>query len=330
MANGDEVRLIQNPGVSNRMTLRPPRLRYRTKTPKIRAGKLKLDRDVRTSRYLQTTSTSSVTNAQPTQTDRGLAGFKAIPQERTRGSRQHVFTKGRPPPRSRQTSRRKPLTRKQTADETIAEQDRFEVRERPDQIQSALENARAIRHAVPFLKSDPELGNIPLAFLLGWIDKESSGSISHEERNRWPIGSGAYRKDEVSLFQISIEEREKYLRLHSKDRETMLHSYPFSVHQGIRLVKFYGRWLQREFQVAQDSPAIWELVKLIHKSGIGAVKNLLQSMRAAKLDPSTTSWRDIKVFIAGHPQKHLPLDATTRVDFVMLRGRALEQVILPP
>jgi hypothetical protein len=81
MANGDDVRLTADRGLSDPLTLRSPRLRYRPKKPKLRAGRLKLDlaADDRAPRAPQLKlppaklEASRVTNSHPTLLDRALS-----------------------------------------------------------------------------------------------------------------------------------------------------------------------------------------------------------------------------------------------------------------
>jgi hypothetical protein len=72
------------------------------------------------------------------------------------------------------------------------------------------------------------------------------------------------------------------------------------------------------------------MVKLAHKLGLGKTVGFLDQMRNEFLDPSTSSWRDIKKYIAGMKaspkQLNERLEALKRVDYVFLRGHALEEL----
>jgi hypothetical protein len=192
----------------------------------------------------------------------------------------------------------------------------------------ALADARPIGKLVPLL-SDSVRDGVPLDFLLGWIDKESSGQVSSDETAR-QAGNPGYTLDEVGLFQISAEERSLYLKLRPADRARILNDPAFALRQGVRLAKYYQQAIESSSGVTTQSPAVWELVKLAHKVGLPSVQRLLRGMQAQSIDPATASWREVKKFAAGHPGAGATLGQMSRVDVVMLRGKALVGALVAP
>ena len=238
-------------------------------------------------------------------------------QQRQR-ERDVVVQGRRPAPRPRRA-----VTPQAAAEAKVVSQETALTNSAAAEARLALSDAERVGAAVPHLTEEARDG-VPLDLLLGWIAKESSGKLGDEERTR-QANNPDYTLDEISLFQISVEERELYLKLKPAARARMLTDMAFSVKQGIRLAKFYQGALEQANGVSTESPAVWQLVKLSHKVGLPSVKRLLGKMADATVDPATASWRDIKTFVAGHPRSGVTLDQMSRVDVVMLRGQTLSE-----
>lgn len=196
-----------------------------------------------------------------------------------------------------------------------------------EDIRDALSNAKRIGKFLPYLSEEARDG-LPLDLLLGWIDKESSGQLNSEEATR-QTGNPNYNLDEIGPFQISVEERHLYLKLRHSDRVKILTDSEFSMKQGIRLAKYYQQSIESGFGVTQESPAAWELVKLAHKAGLPSVERFLGKVQDASLDPAAMSWRDLKKFASANPRAGISLGQMSRVDVVMLRGKALAEDLAP-
>ena len=170
---------------------------------------------------------------------------------------------------------------------------------------------RRMAQLVPLL--DRYRGEIPLAFLLGWIAVESDGRIDVVTSLK-----------ERGFFQIHPDE--------SKDRHfdhDRLSTDPeYSVQAGIANVRYYADLARRRFpSIPAGSELFWRVVKLQHALGSPLTKRLLDGMRA---DGIPLSWDAIKRYEVSHgPHLHRllriePLGRFGRnVDGVFSRGREI-------
>jgi hypothetical protein len=199
-----------------------------------------------------------------------------------------------------------------TVDNVLPAGEKIFVQQQEAEAQGNLKNHQKI---VDRLDAEASRGGVPLELLLGWIDKESSGRLGYVE----PKGD----LDEIGLFQISADERTDYLKLKPADRAKILTDATFSIRQGVRLANFYQQVLEKKFDIATGSPAVWELVKLCHKSGLPTVDRMLTNLQKANVDLSQASWRDLKQAVSQQPRSGRMLQHMGRVDAVMIRGNYL-------
>ena len=104
--------------------------------------------------------------------------------------------------------------------------------------------------------------------------------------------------------------------------------------EGIRLIKRYQQILVRD-GMAPESPALPNMVRFAHNTGIGAARGLLAAMARARLagvtgtDPSIASWDEIVRWAADHrPEKFL--EGMRTADYAMLAGQEIERRVTEP
>lgn len=195
----------------------------------------------------------------------------------------------------------------------------------------AKSNRKKVGQTLPLLQK--YAGDIPLYLLLGWIDIESSGDVTHEEKNAL---------DEISYFQISAEERKAIKFDKPGDREKMLQDTKvgreFAIKAGIADVKLHEKFIQT-LGVTRNpaSETYWKLVKLSHTIGPGAVSRLFKRMKKelethtkGAIDPATASWEALKEHIQSshYSDRNFLLERFGAVDFVILVGRAQEKALV--
>jgi hypothetical protein len=139
-----------------------------------------------------------------------------------------------------------------------------------------------VRDVAPLLNK--YRGDIPLEFLLGWINIESGGNIlSHTSL------------DERGYFQLHPDES-RTLRV---DHQLLSNDKDYSVRKGIELANHYSR-LTEARGVPRGSEAHWAIVKLWHwlPLGIGAIT---QELRRQGIQPGT--WGELKNFILSNRER---------------------------
>ena len=190
-------------------------------------------------------------------------------------------------------------------------------------VKDALYNVRHVP-SWPAIRSalDAARGTIDLAYLLGWIDQESSGRVGTEHPT--------HELDEVSLFQISKDERAALKMSGEKKRAKLLTDIPAAVNAGIALIHQEEQLVQGE-GIPTTAPAYWHFVRLAHQQGEGRIRGWLQRMNRrfasekSTVDPKTALWDDIKS--ASAKSNGPPLDRLIKVDVMFARGREILRVL---
>src|SRR6266404_1559162 len=137
-------------------------------------------------------------------------------------------------------------------------------------------------------------GEIPLYFLLGWINVESSGRLEG------PTSIG-----ELGYFQIHPEES-KALAL---DHPRLRTDPDYSVWGGIQLVRWKADGAHRR-GFPEGTELLWRVAKWLHWLP-GVVDLFLKDMRAAGIDP-TADWNVIDQYVRTNQNR---LDALTRATY---------------
>jgi hypothetical protein len=138
--------------------------------------------------------------------------------------------------------------------------------------------ARRYAALVPLL--DRYRGEIPLAFLLGWIEVESNGRIDV-----------VTSINERGFFQIHPSESKD----HRFQHERLTTDPDYSVRTGIELVRVYIDLARRRFPwIPTGSKLFWRMVKLQHAMGSGLAKMMLSDMQRSGVPPTT--WNAIKAY----------------------------------
>lgn len=177
---------------------------------------------------------------------------------------------------------------------------------------------------------------IPLSFLLGWIEKETSSRVGLDTDH-----SG---KDEIGLFQISKEERgfigynkpgnEKNKT--QSDHNKLLHDQQYSIDAGVKMIKYYINRLTTEekYGLKKDTPALLELTRLMHQQGTGQVAFEIQQLRKAGINPETVTWDQIMKLAedkAMHGRRPaVPVIRLDRVPLMWQQGREMDRRLTPP
>ncbi|MBW8873691.1 MAG: transglycosylase SLT domain-containing protein [Acidobacteria bacterium] len=136
------------------------------------------------------------------------------------------------------------------------------------------------------ITKEPERGNIPVPFLLGFIAKESSGNPETHHLHE--------KRDEVGLFQISKEER-GYIHMNASATKKDLSDHDkllspqflgLGVKAGIKLMNFYEQRFTDKYPTLGAAPALHDLARLAHQQGVGTVNLVLRKLTKEGVDLS--------------------------------------------
>jgi hypothetical protein len=140
---------------------------------------------------------------------------------------------------------------------------------------------------VPLL--DRFRGDVPLDFLLGWVDVESGGRID--------VVTGL---DERGFFQVHPAES----RDHQLQHQRLTSNPQYSVQAGLQLVQSYVALARKRYPwIPFGSGLFWRVVKLQHAMGSGLTRAMFAEMR--KRGIPTDNWQAIKAFEVTDAAKRL-------------------------
>jgi hypothetical protein len=171
------------------------------------------------------------------------------------------------------------------------------------------------RYAALLPLLDRHRGDIPVDFLLGWIDVESNGRIDEVTKSL----------DERGFFQIHPAESKD----HHFQHQRLTVDPDYSVWAGVQLVRDYATLARKRFPWIQvGSRLFWSVVKLQHAMGSGLARTMLAEMSRRGIPPIT--WQAIKDFELTDDAKRLhrllrtdPGRFARNVARVFARGRAI-------
>lgn len=126
-------------------------------------------------------------------------------------------------------------------------------------------------------------GDIPLYFVLGWVNVESGGQIGSSTK----LG-------ELGYFQIHPEES-KLLHL---DHPRLHTDSDYSVQSGIKLVNHYAN-LAQKLGFPRGTELFWSATKWHHWAPAG-VALIVKDMRVNGVEPTTMSWNVIQNYVASN------------------------------
>ena len=170
----------------------------------------------------------------------------------------------------------------------------------------------------PWVKElSPELSKlapqIPIAFLLGWIQIESGGNLS-----------STTSLDERGYFQLMPDESQEL----NLDHQRLSTDSEYSLQGGIKLVELYAKTVER-LGYSRTDPDFWHIVKFEHAIGSGSVTKLLKDMESHHV--SSRSWATIQQYSKDNHARlldllgHDPVKWTASVNKVFAAGNQLEQ-----
>ncbi len=159
----------------------------------------------------------------------------------------------------------------------------------------------SLKDDVDRIRKEMNATDIPLGFLLGWIQVESGGRLND-------ISHGAGR--EAGLFQVSEGEAKAI----GADQDRIMQDRDYAIKTGIDLVRHHEKQLAPTITqlFAQGSDLYWRLVFMGFVNGDAAVKELVRKLQAS--GQQINNWDDIMTwaqynspYIAGHSSaKWLP------------------------
>ncbi len=178
--------------------------------------------------------------------------------------------------------------------------------------------ATALRELVPLLNK--YLGDIPLDFLLGWVEKESGRQIG-----------SLTNLCERGYFQNHPEESMTL----SLDHDRLSTDPEYSVKGGIELVKRYKKRVEKlseSFGFAKEGDLFWGIVKLLHWLPKG-VNVILKDIRQHGF--KATTWSEFKQYVERRQEELRrligakpgsgwdPITGIRNADFVLKKGKEL-------
>ena len=172
---------------------------------------------------------------------------------------------------------------------------------------------------VPLLQK--HRGDIPVDFLLGWIEVESGRQLG----SLTSICERGY-------FQLHPEESSRL----GLDHDLIGTNADYSVAGGIALVAQYRRRidaLSQRYRIPRGSDLYWRLVKLCHWIPTAAEK-ILSAMARAGIPPA--GWDSIRGFASKQSAalartiKRDPIDGVRSVDHMFKKVEAWRQRLAPP
>lgn len=178
-------------------------------------------------------------------------------------------------------------------------------------------STRALEERVRARRDALGLSDIPVPFLLAWIQKESGGLLNGASNDTGrsshpPVAAADQRRttefqnsrslDEHGYFQLDWRESVTLglitgtpPALDFTQHDLLLTDGDYSIDQGIRLVDYYRRkYAGTVFGGPQAAPAdFWTYVKFIHGAGSGAAPATLRAVTAKLNGRAPASWPEL-------------------------------------
>ncbi len=149
---------------------------------------------------------------------------------------------------------------------------------------------------------------LPLGLLVAWIAKESGGRIGE-----------VTKLDERGYFQLMPSESKRL----GLDHQRLSTDKTYSINAGLALIGLYMGDVDRLGVARRGTSYYWQLVKLAHTMGTGAMKKIVSAAAAAG---SAGSWHDLESYALSHDKellaatKHSPAKWFPFVDAIYKTG----------
>lgn len=165
------------------------------------------------------------------------------------------------------------------------------------------------------LQKAAQSSGIPLGLLVGWIAKESGGRLDEA-----PKALKGERDSERGYFQLTPSESDRL----GLDHARLSTDPQYSIDAGIRLIGEYMKAVDSLGVAQKGTPYYWDLVKLGHTMGSGAMHTIVAAAQAAG---QASSWNALEQFAFDHEAqlktmtKHSPTKWFPLVDEVAQIGQ---------
>jgi hypothetical protein len=183
----------------------------------------------------------------------------------------------------------------------VSEAKRRELDNKLPEIQQALTKNETVKSL------DAMRGDIPRAFLLGWIGMESGGKFAavskHYERGYFQIGHDDWCYLQVHTPCGPLWNKETHtfvLSSFEAGYEKLCKDPAYSMEWGLKLVNNHATELRRlpfGFSEQRNPDLFWHMVKLMHATNLYSVTQLAAHMKVDRVPMD--SWDSVREYVSG-------------------------------